>query len=592
MASNSVLVGVAWPYANGPRHIGHVAGFAVPSDVFSRYQRMAGKPVLMVSGTDEHGTPIQVQADAEGVTPKELADRYNRVIVEDLAGLNTSYDLFTRTTTENHYRVVQQIFTALLKNGYIEERLQLLAFSPTTGRNLPDRYVEGTCPHCSDSSARGDQCDNCGSQLDPQELIDPRSRVNGEVPVFRESPQLFLELPAFATQLGDWLATKSDWRASVGSFSASIVHDLKPRAITRNLDWGVPIPMPGYGPDSKQRLYVWFDAVIGYLSASIEWARRSGDEDAWKQWWSPDSESYYFMGKDNTVFHSVIWPSILLGAGHAGPGREAPFGSLSLPTEVVASEYLTTEGRKFSSSRSVVIYLRDFLERYGADSLRYYLAANGPESSDADFTWEHFAERNNNELVAGWGNLVSRAFSLTLKSQDKIPEPGSLTDRDKSMLSDVESAFDTVGDLYGRSRFRAATSEAMKAVARVNRFLSDEEPWKTRESDPSRFDTVMSVVLQAVSDCNVLLSPVLPTAADSVASALGLGAPYAGSEIVEVQDLDRDGATYPTLQQTSPTTGSWGRANLEAGTPLKSPGHLFQKLDDAVVQEELARLGE
>ncbi|MEO5679729.1 MAG: methionine--tRNA ligase, partial [Acidimicrobiales bacterium] len=365
MAARRILTAVAWPYANGPRHIGHVAGFGVPSDVFSRYQRMAGNQVLMVSGTDEHGTPIQVQADQEGVGPRELADRYNRVIAEDLQGLGLAYDLFTRTTTRNHEAVAQELFLGLHRNGYIQPRTALGAISPSTGRTLPDRYIEGTCPHCGFDGARGDQCDSCGRQLDPVDLVNPRSKINGEVPRFVETEHLFLDLPAFAEALGSWLQSRTDWRPNVLAFSQNLLPDLKARAISRDIDWGVPIPLAGWDRPDK-RLYVWFEAVIGYLSASIEWARRKGEPDAWRAWWqSPDAEAYYFMGKDNVVFHTVIWPSLLLGYGGHGsrggsPGR---LGELNLPTEVVSSEFLTMEGRKFSSSRRVVIYLGDVLER-------------------------------------------------------------------------------------------------------------------------------------------------------------------------------------------------------------------------------------
>jgi len=386
MSSRHILTAPAWPYANGPRHIGHVSGFGLPADMFARYQRMAGNKVLMVSGTDEHGTPIQVQADAAGVSARELADRYNRVIAEDLVGLDMSYDLFTRTTTRNHYAVTQEIFKGLYENGYLFLRKTMGAISPSTGRTLPDRYIEGTCPICGYENARGDQCDNCGNQLDPADLIDPRSKINGETPEFVEAEHFFLDLPAFADVLGTWLQSKSGlWRPNVLKFSLNLLDDLKPRAVTRDLDWGVPVPLDGWRDRPDKRIYVWFDAVIGYLSASVEWARRSGDPDAWRSWWQgPDAESYYFMGKDNIVFHAEIWPAMLLGYGGKGAkgGTPGALGALNLPTDVVASEYLTMEGRKFSSSRSVVIYVRDFLERYDVDALRYYLAVAGPENQN------------------------------------------------------------------------------------------------------------------------------------------------------------------------------------------------------------------
>src|SRR5262252_3435537 len=343
-AMSRVLAAVAWPYANGPRHIGHVSGFGVPSDVFSRYMRMAGHDVLMVSGTDEHGTPILVEAEREGVSARELADRYNRVIVEDLAALGLSYDLFTRTTTRNHYAVVQELFRTVHRNGYMIAETTQGAISPSTGRTLPDRYIEGTCPICGYDSARGDQCDNCGNQLDPVDLINPRSKVNGETPEFVETEHFFLDLPALSNTLGEWLKSRSDWRPNVLKFSLNLLDDIRPRAMTRDIDWGIPVPLPGWEDNPTKRLYVWFDAVIGYLSASIEWARRSGDPQAWRQWWqSPDAESYYFMGKDNIVFHAEIWPAMLFGYGGLGArgGSPGPLGAVKLPTEVVSSEFLT-----------------------------------------------------------------------------------------------------------------------------------------------------------------------------------------------------------------------------------------------------------
>jgi methionyl-tRNA synthetase len=427
VGSEHILTCVAWPYANGPRHIGHVAGFGVPSDVFSRYQRMAGNKVLMVSGTDEHGTPIQVQADKEGVSPRELADRNALVIAKDLQNLGLSYDLFTRTTTKNHYATTQQMFLALLANGYVFPRLQLGAISPSTGRTLPDRYIEGTCPICGYPAARGDQCDNCGNQLDPIDLIEPRSRINGETPKFVETEHYFLDLPAFADVLAEWLKKQDHWRPNVQKFSLNLLDDLKPRAITRDLEWGVPVPLDGWRDRPDKKIYVWFDAVIGYLSASIQWAARSGDPDAWRPWWQdPETRGYYFMGKDNIVFHSEIWPAMLFGYSGIGArgGTPGPLGELNRPYEVVSSEFLTMEGRKFSSSRSVVIYVGDFLSRYDADALRYYLAVAGPENQDTDFTWAEFVRRNNDELVAGWGNLVNRTISMSAKNLGAIPGPG------------------------------------------------------------------------------------------------------------------------------------------------------------------------
>src|SRR5687767_14327711 len=589
-----VLSAVAWPYANGPRHIGHVAGFGVPSDVFSRYLRMAGHDVLMVSGTDEHGTPILIAADEAGVAPQELADKYHRVIAEDLAALGVSYDLYTRTTTPNHHAVVQELFLGVYENGYFVEQTTYGAISPSTGRTLPDRYIEGTCPICGYDGARGDQCDNCGNQLDPTDLINPVSRINGETPRFVEEEHYFLDLPAFTRALGDWLATRKSWRPNVLNFSVNLLDDLKPRSYTRDIDWGVPVPLDGWRDRNDKRIYVWFDAAVGYLSASIEWARRSGDAEAWRQWWqTPDSEAYYFMGKDNIVFHSEIWPAQLLGYNGEGDkgGTPGSLGRLNLPTEVVSSEFLTMEGRKFSSSRNVVIYVRDFLARYDADALRYFIAVAGPENQDTDFTWAEFLRRNNDELVAGWGNLVNRSVAMAAKNVGAVPTPGELTDADRALLATTSGAFGPVGEMLSRNRQKAAINEAMRVVGEANKYLSDQAPWKLKE-DPARRDTVLHTALQAIKDCNALLTPFLPHSAQQVHELLGgTGVWSAQPQVEEVADLD-DGSPYPIITgRYDEAQAGWGSAPLPpSGTPLAPPTPIFTKLDPSVVEEELARL--
>ncbi len=591
-----ILTAPAWPYANGPRHIGHVSGFGLPSDMFSRYQRMAGNRVLMVSGTDEHGTPIQVAADAEGVTARQLADRYNRVIAEDLRSLGLSYDLFTRTTTRNHYAVTQEIFLGLLKNGYIFPQTTLGAISPSTGRTLPDRYIEGTCPICGYEHARGDQCDNCGNQLDPVDLINPRSKINGETPQFVETEQYFLDLPAFTEVLATWLKSKQgQWRPNVLNFSLNLLDELRPRAITRDLDWGVPVPLDGWRDRPDKRIYVWFDAVIGYLSASIEWARRYGtDPDEWRAWWqSPEAESYYFMGKDNIVFHSEIWPAMLFGYAGQGAkgGTPGDLGALNVPTELVSSEFLTMEGRKFSSSRAVVIYVRDFLARYDVDALRYYVAVAGPENQDTDFTWSEFLRRNNDELVATWGNLVNRSVSFAARNIGSIPEPGHLTEWDRDILERSRQAFGQVGASLARSRFKAGVNEAMRAVAEANKYMSDQAPWKLRESDPERMRTVLHVVLQLVSDAKTLLTPFLPESSGKVYRMLGGQGEWSGTPRIEEVDED-GGPSYPVVTGNYDTAARWAPEPVKPGTPLSPPVPLFTKLDPSIVEEELARLGQ
>ena len=590
-----ILTAPAWPYANGPRHIGHVSGFGLPSDMFSRYQRMAGNKVLMVSGTDEHGTPIQVQADKEGVSARELADRYNGVIGNDLANLGMTYDLFTRTTTRNHYAVVQEMFLTLLKNGYIFPKTTLGAISPSTGRTLPDRYIEGTCPICGYPSARGDQCDNCGNQLDPTDLINPKSRINGETPLFVEQEHYFLDLPAFTDALGGWLKSKEgQWRPNVLNFSLNLLDDLQPRAITRDLDWGVPVPLDGWRDRNDKRIYVWFDAVIGYLSASIEWARRTGDPDAWRAWWNDESaEAYYFMGKDNIVFHAEIWPAMLLGyGGHGAKGGSAgPLGQLNLPSEVVSSEFLTMEGKKFSSSRQVVIYVKDFLDRYDVDALRYYVAVAGPETHDTDFTWSEFVRRNNDELVATWGNLVNRAVSFAAKNIGSIPAAGELTDADRALLEVTSGAFSAVGDHLSHSRFKFAINDAMRAVGDANKYFSEQAPWKLRTEDPERMRTVLHVTLQAIADAKTMLTPFLPRSSQAVHQMLGGAGEWSGMPRIET--VAEEGApSYPVITGDYDSTFRWESRPVTAGTPLSTPAPLFTKLDQSVVDEEIARLAE
>ena len=561
-----ILSAVAWPYANGPRHIGHVAGFGVPSDVFSRYMRMAGHDVLMVSGTDEHGTPILVAADEEGVSARELADRNNRLIVEDLVALGLSYDLFTRTTAGNHYRVVQEMFRTVRDNGYMIERVTRSAISPSTGRTLPDRYIEGTCPLCGTPGARGDQCDACGNQLDPTDLIAPRSRINGETPEFVESLHYFLDLPALAEALGAWLDEREasgTWRPNVIRFSKNILQEIRPRAMTRDIDWGIPVP--GWEDQPTKRLYVWFDAV----------------------------------------FHSQIWPAELLGYNGQGSRAGLPgvgpgeLGVLDLPTEVVSSEFLTMEGRKFSSSHGIVIYVRDFLSRYQADALRYFICAAGPENADADFTWAEFVRRTNGELVAGWGNLVNRTAAMIHKRFGAVPEPGELEEIDRALLDSIGEGFDVVGGLLRHHRQKAALAEAMRLVGEANKYVADTEPFKLKgEEQRPRLAAILHTLAQAVADLNLMLSPFLPHAANDVDRVMGGDGRIAPMpRIEEVAELDPQvlpeafaGRTgYPIITGDYTTAPAWRRHEVVAGTPIARPAPVFVKLDESIVEAELTR---
>jgi len=580
-SKRTVLVAPAWPYANGPRHIGHVAGFAVPADVLARFERLRGSRVLMASGTDEHGTPITYEADKKGIPPREFVDLNNAVIVEDLRRLGMTYDIFTRTTTANHYRVTQDLFLKLHENGYLLKKTQMGAFDPVSGRTLPDRYIEGKCPICGFPDARGDQCDNCGNQLDPIDLISPHQRGSDAPVEFRETEHFFFDLPAFGEQLKQWIE-RHDWRPNVRKYSLEFVRNLKPRAITRDLDWGVPVPLPGWADNPHKKIYVWFDAVIGYLSASIEWSMARGEPDAWKDWWqNPDSWHYYVMGKDNITFHTVLWPAILMGAG-----------DLHLPDEIVASEYLNMGGKKLSTSRGQVIYVNDLLERYDADALRYYLMIAGPENQDTDFTWAEFVRRNNDELVATWGNLVHRTLVSAHRNFGSVPEPGVLTDSDQALIKEVEDALDHVAAQLGQARFQVALKYVMTMAAKVNVYLGTEQPWHTIKTDRARAGTVLYVALRCVDNLKLMLTPFLPFSSQRLHEMLGYKDVIAPQP--EVREVDEDGVLHRVITGEYPVTDRWHASQLAPGHPLPQPLALFKRLDDdddpgaAAAQEMLA----
>jgi methionyl-tRNA synthetase len=564
----TVLVAPAWPYANGPRHVGHVAGFAVPADVLARFERLRGSRVLMASGTDEHGTPITYEADKKGIPPREFVDDNNAVIVEDLRRLGMTYDIFTRTTTSNHYRVTQDLFLKLHENGYLVKKTQMGAFDPVSGRTLPDRYIEGKCPICGFPDARGDQCDNCGNQLDPIDLINPHQRGSDAPVEFRETEHFFFDLPAFGEQLKEWIERHENWRPNVRKYSLEFVRNLKQRAITRDLDWGVPVPLPGWVDNPHKKIYVWFDAVIGYLSASIEWALQKGEPDAWKDWWqNADAWHYYVMGKDNITFHTVLWPAILMGAGN-----------LHLPDDIVASEYLNMGGKKLSTSRGQVVYVNDVLERYDADALRYYLMIAGPENQDTDFTWAEFVRRNNDELVATWGNLVHRTLVNAHRNFGAVPEQGVLTESDQALIKEVEEALDYVATQLGQARFQVALKYAMAMAAKVNVYLGTEQPWHTIKTDRARAGTVLYVALRCVDNLKLMLTPFLPFSSQKLHAMLGYTDVIAPQP--EVREVNEDGVVHRVITGDYPVADRWKVSELAPGHPLPQPVALFKRLDD------------
>ena len=537
-AGRPVLVAVAWPYASGSRHLGHLAGAYLPADIYARHQRLVGNRVLMVSGSDVHGTPITVRADAEGVTPRDIADRYHAEFVADWDRLGISWDLYTSTGTENHAAVTHDLFLRLLENGHIDRRTSDQYYDAEAGRFLPDRYIEGTCPHCHYAEARGDQCEDCGRTLDPEELVDPRSKITGGTPEVRQTEHFYLRLSDFSEALGAWLDGRQGWRRHVLNFSKGWVEDgLHDRAITRDLDWGVEVPVDDLGPG--KRIYVWFEAVIGYLSASKEWAQLQGDPEAWRDWWEGDeARSVYFIGKDNIPFHTIIWPGMLLG-----------YGGLNLPTDVPANQYVTFKGGKASASRGVGLTIGEGLDLFQADALRYALAASLPEQSDTDLSIDEIGRRINEELVATWGNLVNRVLSMVHSTcGGVVPAVGGRTADDLAVLATVDGALDVVTDLIERVELRAALRTGMDAAATVNAYLNATEPWKLTRSDPERAQAVLSTALAAVAGVRVALSPYLPFSTAALDDELG-------------------------------PVDAWQRREPVPGSPIGKPAPLFAKVD-------------
>jgi methionyl-tRNA synthetase len=539
-----IFVGVAWPYANGPIHVGAVTGAYLPADIFARYHRLVGNDVLMVSGTDEHGTPITVRAEAEGITPRAVADKYFRLALDNLTQLGISYDLFTRTTTPNHERVVQDMFLKLYQRGFIEKRTTQAAYCPNDRRFLPDRYIEGTCPRCGYTSARGDQCDNDGKPLDPVDLIDPHCKLCGTTPVMRPTEHFFLRLSAFEQQLRDWLEGKTFWKPHVLGESVGFLREgLQDRAITRDIEWGVPIPLPGY-PD--KRIYVWFDAFIGYWSASIEWASLRNTLDAWKPYWLDEAtRAYYFLGRDNIFFHTIMWPMVLMA-----------YGELNLPYDVPANAYMNDEsGSKMSKSRGIGMLLPDYLARYDPDAIRYLFTAIMPEMRDSNFAPDELIRRNNDELVATYGNFVNRTLTFIWRYFDGvIPELGVSCEADTSALSAVSMAFVEAGTAFANCQFKEALRIVFGLAALGNRYFDDQAPWRQIKVDRVRCATTLHVCLQLIGALRTLTWPILPFSSQRLHTMLGVAG--------DVRDF------------------GWRLTPVIAGQRIREPVVLFKKLDD------------
>jgi methionyl-tRNA synthetase len=555
-----ILVAVAWPYSNGSLHIGQIVGAYLPADIFARYHRAAGNEVLMVSGSDQHGTPITVRAEQENRSPSEVASQFHAEFLESWERLGISWDLYTTTGTENHIRVVQDIFRTLLDEGDIYLGSMQLPYCTVEKRFLLDRYVEGTCPICGDANARGDQCDNCGNVLDPIDLTDRRCKFDGSEPELRDSEHFFLRLSAYNDRVKEWLVTdKQHWRKNVINFALGILEQgLHDRAITRDLEWGIPIPVEGY---EGKRIYVWFENVIGYLSAAVEWAEQTGQPERWRDFWQDTgARSYYFIGKDNIWFHTLSWPAQLMGYS------DAKGESYNLPHDVPANQYQTIRGSKASTSRRMAVWVPDFLSRYDPDSLRYYLSATMPETSDSDFTWADFVRRNNDELVATWGNLVNRVLTFTYRNfEHAIPKPARLTDDDRALISRAERAIAETGEDIALCRFRAGLESAMSVAREANRYIEANAPWNLLNEDRSRCATVLHTAITVINALNVALSPYLPFTSQKLHGYLGNEGPI--------------------------NAVGWKRPPSPAGRPLADAKPLFKKLDPALIEEEESRMG-
>src|SRR5450759_483555 len=579
-----VLVCVAWPYCNGELHIGHVAGAYLPADVYARYNRLRENEVLMVSGSDTHGTPITLRADEEGITPREVVDRYHPRIVEMFRRLGISFDLFTETDTENHWAVTQDFFLTHLDKGYIYRDTMQQLHCLNCGRWLADRYVEGTCPFCGYEGARGDQCDNCGRTYDAIALLNPRCKYCGSTNIEVQSTEhFFLDLGKLNEPLLEWFKQedKQSWRPSVLNYTCARLdsHELRGRPITRDIQWGVTLPLPGY---EDKRIYVWYDAVIGYFSASKEWSALVGAPDAWRAWWQdPSARSYYFIGKDNIEFHSIIWPGMLM----------AYDASLNLPTDVPANEYLNVEGRKLSKSRRWMIQMNDALDRYDPDPWRYALAISAPETQDINFTWEEFVRRNNEELVATWGNLANRVLGFAYKRfEGKVPQPGELDNTDRALLDQVEPAFRRITELMDAVKLKQGLTEAMTLAHETNRYLNAKEPWQQIKTDPQAAATTIYVALKVIDSLKTLLAPFLPFTSQRLHSYLGYDGDLFGQQYTE-EVVERERSHLALRYDASTAHGRWAPSDLTPGQALRQPGPLFVKLEPEVAEAEVERMG-
>jgi methionyl-tRNA synthetase len=590
----NILIAIAWPYANAEIHVGNITGSHLPGDIVARYHRLKGDNVLMVSGTDSHGTPVVIAADKEGKPVEEVYKKYHDGFLDLFNQAGISYDLFTSTHTENHFKVSQSMFLALQQNGFLFKQFSKQWYSPSADKFLPDRYVEGTCYICGFEGARSDQCDNCGNVLEPEKLINPRAKTGDGALELRDTEHFYLDLSKLEPNVKDFLRERAGYMRDtvIGESLRKIESEgLKPRSITRDLDWGIPIPVEGW---EGKRIYVWFEAVIGYLSAAIEWSQLSGQEFAWKDWWmNPAAKQFYFIGKDNIFFHTSQWPAELMGAG--GEFAEIFIGEktkLTLPFDVPANQFMNLEGQKISGSRNWAIWGRDALSRYDPDALRYYLTINMPENHDSDWDWKEFVARNNGELVATWGNLANRVLAFCYKHWDgHVPavDPATLRPADLELLAAIQAGFQSVGKELDAVHLRAALQEAIRLASEVNKYLDTSAPWFEIKIDKETAAKSVYTALKAIDSLKVLFAPFLPFTSEKLNGFFGYETPLFGEQYTQ-KVMDSLGE-HNVLRYRGVDMAHWKPSELQPGAKLNQPAPLFKKLEESVVEEERARLG-
>lgn len=595
--NETILVAVAWPYANAQIHMGNITGSHLPGDIFARYHRLKGDNVLMITGTDSHGTPVTMTADKLGKPVEEVYKSFHEDFIRLFQQIGISYDLYTTTHSQNHFKVSQSVFLALQKNGYLYRAFSKQWYSPSAEKFLPDRYVEGTCYICGYEGARSDQCDNCGNVLEPEKLINPRATTGDGALELRDTEHFYLDLSKLEPDVKKFLRERADhMRETVLGESLRKIENegLKARAITRDLDWGIPVPVDE--PQWKSKvLYVWFEAVIGYLSAPIEWAQATGQAEAWREWWlNPQAKHFHFIGKDNIFFHTSLWPALIMGAGDGFmeifAGEKA---SLTLPYDVPANQFMNLEGFKISGSRQWAVWGLEALAHYDPDAIRYYLTANMPEAKDSDWSWSEFIARNNNELVATWGNLANRVLAFCYKHWDGcVPavDEKTLRPADLDLLAVIENGFNIVGAELDAVRLRAALSETMKLATAVNQYLDVNAPWSAIKTDKDSAALTVFTALKAIDSLKILFAPFLPFTSERLNGFFGCESALFGEQFT--QEANDSLGSHQTLRYKPVLGAQWKPSELKPGQKLNQPSPLFKKLEASVAEEERAKLGQ